>query len=227
MNFWEFVKAPFRLVKSFFLFFLLYLPGSGGNWMRYQYYKRKFKSCGKKIIIDVGVIIGGSEYISIGDNVHIDKYCVIYAGPADIGRIKRKHNTAYKNKEGELIIGNNIHIVQFCIIMAYGGVQIGDNCTLSAGTKIYSLSNLPYDPEDRTKVISIMPYNQAPFLMSPVCLSKNVWIGLDCILMPGVHIGENSFVVSRSLVMGTFPANSYIAGQPAARIRERFPTTGA
>jgi len=227
VNLGKLVKAPFKLLKSFLLFFLVYLPGSGGNWVRYQYYKRKFKSCGENVTIDVGVVINGAEHISIGGNVHIDKYCIIHAGPISIGKIKRKQNTAYQYDEGELVIGNKVHIVQFCIIMAYGGVHIADNCTLSAGTKIYSLSNLPYDPEDKSKIISIMPYSQAPFLTSPVCLGKNVWIGLDCIIMPGVHIEKDSFVVSKSLVMGSFPANSYIAGHPAERIRKRFLTPDA
>lgn len=216
------VRFPIKLLKSFCLLFLIYLPGSAGNWIRYRYYKRKFKSCGEKVTIDVGVIINGAEHIIVGDGVHIDKYCIIHAGKTNIGRIKRKPNTAYQYDEGELIIGSNIHIVQFCIIMAYGGVHIGDNCTLSAGTKIYSLSNLPYAPENRSQIVSIMPYTQAPFIMSPVCLDENVWIGLDCIIMPGVHIEKDSFVVSKSLVMGAFPANSYIVGQPAERIRERF-----
>jgi len=222
-----FIKSPLILLKNIFLFFLIYLPGAGGNWLRYQFYKRRFKSCGKNVIVDVGVIINGAEYITVGDNVYLDKYCVIYAGKSNIGKIKRKQNTAYQYDEGELIIGSNIHITQFCIIMAYGGVYIGDNCGLSAGTKIYSLSNLPYDPENRSKVVSIMPLNQAPFIMSPVCLEENVWVGLDCLVMPGVHIGKDSFVVSKSLVMGMFPANSYISGQPAKRIRKRFLTTDA
>lgn len=222
-----FFKSPILLSKSMLLLPLIYLPGNGGKWLRYQFYKRRFKSCGKNVTIREGVIIEGAEHISVGDNVVIDKYCIINAGPISIGKTEKKQNTAYKYDRGELVIGSNIHIVQFCVIMAYGGICIGDNCTLSTGTKVYSLSNLPYDPEDRSKIISIMPYAQAPFIESPVCLEDNVWIGLDCIVMPGVHIGKNSFVVSKSLVMGTFPDNSYISGQPASKVRERFPNTDA
>jgi acetyltransferase-like isoleucine patch superfamily enzyme len=229
MKLGKFIKSPFMLLNAVFLLFLTHLPGQIGYWLRYQFYKRRFKSCGKKVIIEVGVIIVGAEYITVGDNTIIDKYCIINAGKANLNNIKRKQNTAYQYDEGELIIGSNIHIAQFCIIMAYGGVYIGDNCALSAGTKIYSLTNTPNDLDDRSKVISIMPLSspESPFLMSPVVLEKNVWIGLDCIVMPGVHIEENSFVVSKSLVMGTFPANSYISGQPAERIRKRFLTTDA
>jgi acetyltransferase-like isoleucine patch superfamily enzyme len=217
-------KSPIILLKSVFMFFLTYLPESGGNWLRYQFYKRRFKSCGKNVTICEGVLIAGAKYISVGDNVFIDKYCIINAGPVNVGKIERRQNAAYQHDEGELIIGSNIHITQFCIIMAYGGVELKNNCALSAGTKIYSLTNTATDLDNPSKIISIMPLGapDAPHLMSPICLGENVWVGLDCVVMPGVHIGKNSFVVSKSLVMGTFPDNSYIAGQPAKKIRERF-----
>lgn len=229
MNVRTFVGSPIILFKNLLLLFLTYLPGSGGNWIRYHYYKRKFKSCGKNVIVDIGVIISGAEYISVGDNVHIDKYCIIHAGKVTKGKIKKRKRDAFKFAEGQLVIGSNIHIAQFCIIMAYGGVHIEDNCGLSAGTKIYSLTNTPNDADDRSKVISIMPLSssESPFLMSPVILEENVWVGLDCIIMPGVHIGRDSFVASQSLVMGSFDSNSYIAGQPAVRIRKRFLTPDA
>ena len=116
MKLGTFIKSPFILLKDVFLFFMTYLPGSGGNWLRYKFYKRRFKSCGKNVIVDVGVIINGAEYITVGDNVHLDKYCIIHAGKANIGKIKRKQNTAYQYDEGELIIGSNIHIVQFVLL---------------------------------------------------------------------------------------------------------------
>jgi acetyltransferase-like isoleucine patch superfamily enzyme len=47
--------------------------------------------------------------------------------------------------------------------------------------------------------------------------------GWDCIVSSsGVRIERDSFVVSNPLVINPFPENSYIAGQPAKRIRERF-----
>jgi acetyltransferase-like isoleucine patch superfamily enzyme len=47
--------------------------------------------------------------------------------------------------------------------------------------------------------------------------------GWDCLVSSsGERIGRDSFVVSNSLVINPFPENSYIAGQPAKRIRERF-----
>lgn len=215
-------------LRNMLIMFLTFLPGNTGAKWRSWYYRKKFKKCGKNLRIGKGVIIEGAENITVGDNVHIDRYCVIEAGKIKLTQCKKiVSQTIADVPEGELIIGNNIHIVSFSMLIAEGGIMISDNCTLSAGSKIYSITNLAYDPDNRTKRISIMPYEQAPFLISPVVLEQNVWIGLHGIVMPGVRIGRDSFVVSNSLVMHSFPENSYIAGQPAKRIRERFLTEHA
>jgi len=198
------------------------MPGSFGFKVRYLYYRKRFKKCGKNVIIDLGVTIEGAELISVGDNVHIDKYCVISTGKTLNGKIQRKFNPSFNGEDGEIIIGNDVHIVQFCILMGYGGIEIGNNCVLSSGCKIYSLTNIAYDIEDKEKVISIMPYSQAPFLLSAVFLDDNNWLGLNTIVMPSVSIGKNSFSVSNSIIMNGFVDNSYISGNPAKCVRQRF-----
>ena len=217
-----FFKKFFLIIGDIRKMFIIYLPGSFGNEIRYSYYKKKFKKCGTNVIIDVGVHINGTELISIGSNVHIDKYCIISTGEKLVGDIKRKPNVAFTGKEGEIIIGDNIHIVQFSIIMGYGGVIIENNCVLSANSKIYSLTNTAYDLDNKSKVVSIMPYSQANFLLSPVVLNSNVWLGLNTIVMPGTVVKKNSFSTSNAVLMGKFPENSYITGNPAKRIRNRF-----
>jgi len=57
-------------------FFITYLPSSTGRKLRYVYWKRKFKKCGKNVIIGEGVIIQNPECISIGDNVWKRNFCV-------------------------------------------------------------------------------------------------------------------------------------------------------
>ena len=220
-------KIPFLVLRDIGKLFVIYMPGGFGTKLRYFYYKNKLKSCGKNVIIDMGVHIDGAEFISIGDNVHIDKYCIISTGKKLIGDIKRKQNHDFCGEEGEIIIGNNIHIAQFCIIMGHGGIEIGDNSVMSSGAKIYSLTNTAYDLSDKTKVISLMPYTQAPFLCSPVVIKENVWLGLNTITMPSVTIENNSFSVSNSVLMCGFEENSYISGQPAKKTKERFQTKEA
>lgn len=216
------IKMPWLVIKDMVAFFIIYLPGPTGILLRRWYYGKIFKRCGKNLIIDIGVSISGAEFISVGDNVYIDKYCIFSTGNKLTGKIERKSNNNFPFTEGEIIIGDNIHIVQYCIIMGYGGVLIENNCVLSANSKIYSLTNTAYDLNDRSLIVSLMPYTQANFLISPVVLNYNVWLGLNTIVMPGVTINKNSFCVSNSVLLDSFPDNSYLAGQPAKRIRDRF-----
>ncbi|MFA6533795.1 MAG: acyltransferase [Patescibacteria group bacterium] len=54
----------------------------------------------------------------------------------------------------------------------------------------------------------------------PVYIGKNVWVTSRCIILPGVHIGDNSVIGAGSVVTGDIPANCLAAGNPARVIRE-------
>jgi galactoside O-acetyltransferase len=218
----KYLLAPFRILSDVIKLFVIYMPGALGFRLRYFYYKSRFKSIGKNVRIDVGVHIDGAELISVGSNVYIDKYCVISTGRKLIGKVSKKNNLDYLGQPGDITIGDDVHICQFCILMGYGGIFIGNKCVTSAGCKVYSLTNTAIDSSDPKKVISIQPYNQAPFELGPVVLNENVWLGLNVIVMQSVTIGKNSFCVSNSLVTKSFSENSYIAGQPAVIKRNRF-----
>lgn len=222
MNIVKILTYPFKILRDFLLLFIIYMPGSFGYKIRYIYYKPRFKKMGKNVLIDIGVSISGANLITVGNNVHIDKNCIISTGDLLQGKLYRKSNKEFSAIEGEIIIGDDIHICPNCMIIGYGGLYIGDNSTLSAGSKLYSLTNIAYNPDDRSEIISIMPYEQAPFLIGPIILKSNVWLGLNCIIMPNVEIKKNSFALSNSLVVSNFAENSYVGGQPAVLIKNRF-----
>ena len=213
---------PFRLLRDLAHAVLTFLPGESGIRLRRFYYGRRFRSCGRNLVVDAGVRIDHPDQISVGDDVHIESYCIISAGPETIGDVRVRPNPHFRHERGELVIGSHVHIVQFCIIIAKGGVEIGNHCTLSAGTKLYSLSNVAVDHNDKSKVLSIMPYDQAPFVLSPISLAENVWLGLDCLVMPGVSVGRDSFAVSQSLLRGEYSENVKLKGNPATVVGPRF-----
>ncbi len=165
----------------------------------------------------------GLDLITVGDDVHIDKYCIISTTSSLQGNVSYKSNQNFSYPRGSISIGSYIHICQGCIIMGHGGVDIASNSVLSSGCKIYSLTNVPNDPSNPSKVISLMPYSSSYYLCSPVVLQNNVWLGLNVIVMPSVTIGANSFCTSNSLVLKSFEENSYISGQPAVFVKRRFP----
>ena len=214
--------APLIVTRDIAKMILVYMPGTTGIMLRRAYYKLRFKSCGKRLTVLSGVEIEGCKYISVGDNVMIDRGCILSTGKELCGNVLFKNGVIPNNQLGIVNIGDNVHICQHCIIMGYGGIEIGDNCVLSACTKLYSMTSLHANPNDKAEVISVYPYEQGYFRLGKVAIGFNTWIGLNCIVMPGVNIGMNSFCISNSVVTGDLPSNSYVTGHPARDIGKRF-----
>jgi len=214
-------------IFTLYVSILRIIDGNFGNSKRYYYYKKKLKYLGDNVCIDTGVFIYGMEWVSIQSNTHIDKNCIIIGSRPDIDLSKRavKHHSLMDNRVniGEVIIGRDCHISQNTMIYGYGGVYIGNNCVMSTGSKVYSLTSMSVNPFDDTEIISIVPYSGiSPTLIGKVIIEDNVWLGINTVISPGVKIGENSFVRSNSFVLKSFKNNSYIAGDPAIYIKPRF-----
>jgi acetyltransferase-like isoleucine patch superfamily enzyme len=54
---------------------------------------------------------------------------------------------------------------------------------------------------------------------SPIVIGANVWIGHDCVVLPGVTIGNGSIIGARSVVIESVPEFAVAAGNPARVIR--------
>ena len=60
-----------------------------------------------------------------------------------------------------------------------------------------------------------------------VMIGKNVWIGINAVILKGSTIGDNSIIGACSLVGGHIPANVIAAGNPAKVLRPLAPTAEA
>ena len=106
--------------------------------------------------------------------------------------------------------GKNVYLNFNCVILDVGKVTIGDNTMIGPNTAIYAVGH-PIHPEPR--VAGRIDYGQA------VTIGKNVWIGGNSVINPGVHIGDNSVIGSGSVVTRDIPANVVAAGNPCRVIR--------
>ena len=192
-----------RFSNLFYIIFLSLirnLSGSLGIKLRAYYYKKKLKFCGNNLIVSENVYIEGCEFIEIGDNVHIDKFVFISTSINLSGIIidnKIENNIIPR---GFVKIKSNIHICPNVLISGHGGILIDNNVVISAGTKIYSLSNL-YKPKNLSNsTYSLMPYKNSYFEIGNVIILNNTWIGLNCIILPGSKIEKDVFLYSNSIV---------------------------
>jgi len=98
----------------------------------------------------------------------------------------------------------NLTLVDDCEIFIGDNVMFGPNVTISAGTH-------PIHPNLRRKKAQ---YNV------PIYIEDNVWIGAQSVVLPGVHIGENTVIGAGSVVTKSIPANVVAVGNPCRAIRE-------
>ena len=105
-------------------------------------------------------------------------------------------------------IGKNVFINSCCRFQDNGGIEIGDKTMIGPNVTIVTV-NHEINPETRINAIP-----------KPVKIGRNVWIGADCTILPGVTIGENSVIGAGSVVTKDVPANVIVAGNPAKLIKE-------
>ena len=53
-------------------------------------------------------------------------------------------------------------------------------------------------------------------------LGNDVWIGQECVIMPGVRIGDGAIVAACSVVVRDIPPYTVFGGNPAKFIKNRF-----
>lgn len=175
--------------------------GPIGMKFRQYYWKNKFKSMGKNVLLDTGLIITGPEKISISEYTWIDAYCRL---DAVIGSIS---------------IGKRVHVAQGCILGGGGNLVIEDYVGLAAGAKIYSHSEAPRGG----KRISgpMVPERYKSLVSGPVTLKKDSFIGAGAVVLPGVTIGEGAVVGANALVTKDVPDYNIAIGVPAKPVGRR------
>jgi len=115
----------------------------------------------------------------------------------------------------DIEIGDHVTINQFCYIVGKGGLNIGNDVMIGAGTKITTTS---HDFEDIIK-----PMSQQKITCLPILLEDDIWLGFNVIVMGGANIGKGSILAAGSVVLGkTYPPFSILGGVPASIIRSRI-----
>lgn len=208
-------------------------PGAVGRRLRAAYWKRRLGAMGAGCIIDVGVIIPSPEHVFLGDNVWLDHYVILLAGPTGARPNTRTlPNPAYHGRAGELHVGSNTHIAPHCVLQAHAGLSIGKDSGVGAHSSLYSLSNhyrAPGQPEGFDGVYDhvikyspMVPPEQQAYIASPIVMEDASGVAVGSVLLPGSVIGRYSWVGSGSVVRGHIPPGVLAGGNPATVLKQRF-----
>lgn len=107
-------------------------------------------------------------------------------------------------------VGENFYANIGCIMLDVAQITIGKNVLFGPNVSIYTAGH-PIHYESR---ISGYEYGV------PVAIGDNVWIGGNCVILPGVKIGSNTVIGAGSIVTKEIPDNVLAAGNPCKVIRE-------
>jgi acetyltransferase-like isoleucine patch superfamily enzyme len=103
-------------------------------------------------------------------------------------------------------------------------VEIGDYSLISWNVVLMDSYRIPFDQAERRRELERVTTRRPRYLEGggparPVRIGRNVWIGFDACILPGVTIGEGSVVGARSVVAEDVPEYTIVAGNPARVVR--------
>ncbi len=168
-------------------------------FFKFQMYKNKF-IYGKKCLIE-GFVNINTKYISkgnlkIGNGVTIrndvelrikDNSSIIIGDNVVIDNGVRLLSA----NDAKLIIGDGTRIGKNTIFNAGENIIVGDNCLISGNVSINSSTH-------SFKVKNSIYKNQ--YKHKKISLGKNVWVGANVIILPGVSIGEDSILDANLII---------------------------
>lgn len=103
--------------------------------------------------------------------------------------------------------GQNVFLNSGCRLQDQGGIWIGDNALIGHNAVLATLNHNP-DPVKRG--------NLNP---SRIVIGKDVWLGANVTVLPGVTIGNGAIIAAGAVVTKDVPANTVVGGVPAKVIK--------
>ena len=113
----------------------------------------------------------------------------------------------YSDFGRNITLGKRIFINSGCRFQDQGGVVIGDDCLIGHNTVMATLNH------------DLAPSRRADMHPAPIVLGRNVWVGSNVTVLPGVTIGDNAVVAAASVVTKDVPENTVVVGSPARVVR--------
>ena len=106
-----------------------------------------------------------------------------------------------------LVIGKNVFINSVCKVQDQGGIEIGDGTLIGHNVVLATLNH------------ALAPERRGDLIPRPIRIGKNVWIGSNAVILPGVTIGDGAVIAAGAAVTKDVPENSVVGGVPARVLR--------
>lgn len=147
----------------------------------------------------------GIERFSPNVSIELDR-----GGNISLGRRVRAHSGVKikVRKKACLVIGDNVSFNYNCMVFCRDKIEIGEGVEFGPGVLIYDHDH-DYKTEGGIKA--------GKFLVKPVIIGANAWIGANTVILRGSVIGENAVIGAGSIIKGKVPAGSVFIQKREAR----------
>lgn len=120
-------------------------------------------------------------------------------------RSSDKQKIRFLRKQG-MKIGNNCHFNTMSFSTEPYLIELGNNVAISAGCDLVTHDGAIRIFRDQMGDADIF---------GKIIIGNNVFIGINCTILPNTIIGNNCIIGAGSVVRGKFPDDSVIIGNPA------------
>lgn len=159
-----------------------------------------FAIIGSNVFISDKASIYNPKNIRIGSNVRIDDFCIISAG------------------EKGIEIGNYVHIACYVSLIGNELIKINDFVGISSKAAVYSSSD---DYSGNFLTGPTIPNQFKNVDSRSVVFESHSLVGSNCVILPGVIVGEGTAIGALSLVTKSLNPWGLYTGVPAKFIKPR------
>lgn len=113
----------------------------------------------------------------------------------------------YTDYGQNITIGKHVFLNASCHFQDQGGITIGDGALIGHNVVLATLNH------------ELAPDRRQNTIPSPIVIERNVWIGANATITPGVTIGDGAIVAAGAVVTKDVPAMTIVGGVPAKIIK--------
>lgn len=114
----------------------------------------------------------------------------------------------YVDYGSNIFLGKDVFFNYGCVVLDICPVTIGDMTQIGPMVQIISADH-PREPEQRDLGLEIG---------KPVTIGRNVWIGGNAMILPGVTIGDDAIIGAGAIVTRDVAPGTTVVGSPARPI---------
>jgi len=159
----------------------------------------------------------------VGKHVSIGWFASIAAREIELGDYAAVRAVTLIRLDGAFRLGRQSEISNFCLIYGASDLVIGDQCYIGPQSLLNCDESVRmgyYSALGPRSMVfthgSFLPFTQGYWVkLAGVTIGSHVWCAAGVFLHPGVEIGDECFVNSRSVVTQSIPSGSVVEGNPA------------